>query len=113
MKRAKGKQHPGYEDRGLASRGSSGAFQIRRAKVRDADIIAWHRARMFQDMGDVWGDAFEILRAKARTRLEQWSDRGRYIGWLASPVDKPEVIVGGRCAVATDSATPSRGINNR
>jgi GNAT superfamily N-acetyltransferase len=33
--------------------------------------------------------------AQKRTRLEQWIDRGRYIGWLASPVDKPEVIVGG------------------
>jgi hypothetical protein len=113
MKRAKGKQYPRYEDGDPVSRVSSGAFQIRRATGRDADIIAWHRARMFQDMGDVWGDAFEILRAKARTRLEQWIDRGRYIGWLASPVDKPKVIVGGRCAVATDSATPSRGINNR
>src|SRR4030095_250269 len=106
MKRAKGKQYPGYEDRDLVSRVSSGAFQIRRAKVRDADIIAWHRARMFQDMGDVWGDAFEILRAKGRPPREKRIDRGRYIGWLASPVDKPEVIVGGRCAVATDSATP-------
>jgi len=91
MKGAKGK----HEDGPLVLRVSSGAFQIRRATGRDADIIAWHRARMFQDMGDVWGDAFEILRAKARTRLEQWIDGGHYIGWLASPVDRPEVIVGG------------------
>src|SRR6266496_409654 len=95
MKRAKGKQYPRYEDGDLVLRVSSGAFQIRRATGRDAGIIAWHRARMFQDMGDVRGDAFEILRAKARTRLEEWIDRGRYIGWLASPVDKPAVIVGG------------------
>jgi GNAT superfamily N-acetyltransferase len=27
--------------------------------------------------------------------LKQWIDSGRYIGWLASPVDKPDVIVGG------------------
>jgi len=25
-------------------------FRIRRGTVQDADIIAWHRARMFQDM---------------------------------------------------------------
>ena len=40
-------------------------FRIRRATLQDIDIIAWHRARMFQDMGDVSDDAFEILRAKA------------------------------------------------
>jgi hypothetical protein len=27
-------------------------FRIRRATEQDADIIAWHRARMFQDMGE-------------------------------------------------------------
>lgn len=50
---------------------------------------------MFQDMGDVSGDAFEILRVKARARLEQWIARGDYNGWLATPVDKPEVVVAG------------------
>jgi GNAT superfamily N-acetyltransferase len=70
-------------------------FRIRRATVQDADIIAWHRARMFQDMGDVSGDAFEILRTKARLRLKEWLESGDYIGWLASPADKPETVVGG------------------
>jgi hypothetical protein len=60
-------------------------FRIRRATVQDADIIAWHRARMFQDMGDVSDDAFEILRAKARVRLKEWLESGDYIGWLATP----------------------------
>jgi hypothetical protein len=63
--------------------------------MRDADAIAWHRARMFQDMGDVSGNAFEILRTKARARLEQWIDGGDYIGWLATPADKPETVVDG------------------
>ena len=74
---------------------ASDTFQIRRATAQDADIISWHRARMFQDMGDVSGDAFEILRAKARTRLEQWIDAGNYIGWLATPASEPEMIVAG------------------
>lgn len=65
----------------------SDSFQIRRATPRDADIIAWHRTRMFQDMGDVLGDAFEILRAKTGTQLKQWIDNGDYLGWLAAPVD--------------------------
>jgi hypothetical protein len=71
-----------------------GIFQIRRATVQDADVIAWHRARMFQDMGNVSGDGFEILRAKARLRLKEWLKSGDYIGWLATPTDKPDTIVG-------------------
>jgi GNAT superfamily N-acetyltransferase len=70
-------------------------FRIRRATVHDAAIIAWHRARMFHDMGEVASHAFETLRAKARARLEDWLERGDYVGWLASPADKPGIIVGG------------------
>jgi GNAT superfamily N-acetyltransferase len=70
-------------------------FRIRRATAQDAGIVAWHRARMFQDMGDVSRDAFEILRAKARARLKEWIDSGAYVGWLATPADQPEMVVGG------------------
>jgi GNAT superfamily N-acetyltransferase len=70
-------------------------FRIRRATVEDVDIIAWHRARMFQDMGDVSDDAFEILRVKARLRLKEWLESGGYIGWLATLADNPETVVGG------------------
>ena len=70
-------------------------FRIRRATAQDAGIVAWHRARMFQDMGDVSRDAFEILRAKARARLKEWLDSGHYVGWLATPADQPEMVVGG------------------
>jgi len=76
------------------SRVASDSFKIRRATVQDADVIAWHRARMFQDAGDVSGEAFEILRTKAQARLKQWLDSGDYIGWLATPADKPETIIG-------------------
>jgi GNAT superfamily N-acetyltransferase len=70
-------------------------FRIRRATVQDADIIAWHRARMFQDMGDVSDGGFEILRAKAHSRLKEWLESGDYIGWLATAADEPETVVGG------------------
>ena len=70
-------------------------FRIRRATAQDAGIVAWHRARMFQDMGDVSGDAFESLRAKSRARLKEWLDSGDYVGWLATPADQPEMVVGG------------------
>jgi hypothetical protein len=62
----------------------SDTFGVRRATAQDSDIIAWHRARMFQDMGQVSGDAFELLRAKARARLEEWLKSGQYVGWLVS-----------------------------
>ena len=74
---------------------AAATFRIRRATVHDAGIIAWHRARMFQDMGEVSDDSFEILRAKVRARLERWIDGGDYVGWLAILAHKPEVIVSG------------------
>jgi len=91
MQRAEEKEYCRHSVSGVVSN----SFKIRRAAVRDADVIAWQRARMFQDMGDVSGDAFEILRTTARARLEQWIDSGDYIGWLEAPADKPEKIVGG------------------
>jgi GNAT superfamily N-acetyltransferase len=71
------------------------SFQIRRATPQDADIIAWHRARMFQDMEEISGDAFEILRAKASTRLKEWLKSGDYVGWLATPADESATVVAG------------------
>ena len=73
----------------------SESFRIRFATSQDADAIAWHRARMFQDMGDVSVDAFETLRKKARACIEEWLERGAYVGWLASPADKPKIIIAG------------------
>jgi GNAT superfamily N-acetyltransferase len=95
MKRVEEKQHCRGEGGNPVQWVASDTFRVRRATAQDADIIAWHRARMFQDMGDVSGDAFEILRAQARTRLEQLIHNGNYIGWLATPADKPETIVAG------------------
>jgi GNAT superfamily N-acetyltransferase len=70
-------------------------FRIRRATEQDADIIAWHRARMFQDMGELSGDAFELLRTKALARLWAWLQSGDYVGWLASCANKPESVIAG------------------
>lgn len=70
-------------------------FQIRRATVADADIIATQRARMFQDMGDVNDQGFEILQTKSRQRLSDWIATGDYIGWLAYPTDEPNNLVAG------------------
>jgi GNAT superfamily N-acetyltransferase len=70
-------------------------FRIRRATVQDAEIIAWHRARMFQDMGELSADGVEILRAKATARIREWLEQGKYLGWLATAADKPETVIAG------------------
>src|SRR5215475_13668279 len=95
MKKSDAKQYPKHQAGSLATRVASDTFHIRRATAQDVDIISWHRARMFQDMGDVSVDAFEILRRKARTRLEQWINNETYVGWLATPANQPEMIVAG------------------
>ena len=70
-------------------------FTIRLATPEDSDTIAEHRARMFDEMGEVPPDAFEILRAKSRERLHDLLNRGEYIGWLAIPAQRPDIIAGG------------------
>lgn len=70
-------------------------FTIRLATVDDVDTIADHRARMFDEMGDVRPGAFETLRTKSGNRLREFLDRGEYIGWLATPAEQPDLIVGG------------------
>lgn len=72
-----------------------GQFTIRRATPSDADVIAEHRARMFDEMGDVPPGSFETLRNRSRDRLREAISTGEYIGWLAAPAAEPNVIAGG------------------
>ena len=73
----------------------SEGFTIRQASLADVDAIAEHRARMFDEMGQVPPDVFETLRAKSCERLRDFLTRGEYIGWLAIPTQSPDVIAGG------------------
>ena len=70
-------------------------FSVRCACVEDAPVIAWHRARMFQDMGMVSPGTFDGLVNEARLWTERALASGEYLGWLATPKDQPEVIAGG------------------
>lgn len=70
-------------------------FEIRLAGVSDAAQIALHRARMFQDMGLVPAALFETYRARCETGIRGMLEAGEYVGWLASPNESPEQIVGG------------------
>ena len=70
-------------------------FQIRLATVADLELISWHRARMFQDMGELPPDLFESFRAQSLETLQRMFGRGEYVGWLASPENEPGQIVAG------------------
>jgi GNAT superfamily N-acetyltransferase len=70
-------------------------FTIRLALPEDAGAIAWHRARMFQDMGEVTSPMFEVLRAKSFDYLRNALTCGNYVGWLATAADSPSTIIGG------------------
>jgi GNAT superfamily N-acetyltransferase len=63
--------------------------------MEDVNAIAEHRARMFDEMGQVPPEAFEVLRAKSCERLRDFLTRGEYIGWLAIPQERPDIIAGG------------------
>lgn len=70
-------------------------FHVRLATPADADIIGSHRARMFRDMGDVPPHLFDKFYAMSRDRLHEQLTSGEYVGWLASPGDSLNQIIGG------------------
>jgi GNAT superfamily N-acetyltransferase len=70
-------------------------FHVRLAMPADADIIGWHRARMFYDMGDIPDHLFEEFRSRSRDRIHEQLISGEYVGWLASPNDTLEKIIAG------------------
>jgi GNAT superfamily N-acetyltransferase len=72
------------------------AFRVRPATPNDAPLLAKHRIEMFRDMGRIAdeGTAAE-LRAASETMLGEWVASGTYVGWLAEPVTRPGLVVGG------------------
>jgi GNAT superfamily N-acetyltransferase len=92
---------------------SESSFLVRRARVEDAPIIAWHRARMFQDMGELSSVIFDNFLGEARVWLEPALASGEYIGWLGVPKDKPDVIACGAGVQRRQvSPHPSRSPND-
>jgi len=70
-------------------------FHVRSATIDDADIISWHRARMFQDMGELPASLFEAFRASSRDQLRHLLEGRRYVGWLLSLEKAPNKIIAG------------------
>ena len=86
-------------------------FTIRFALPDDVEIIAEHRARMFEEMGELSPDAFKVLRAKSQERLGDLITRGQYIGWLAGPAGLPDVVAGGAGVQLREALPHPRGGN--
>jgi GNAT superfamily N-acetyltransferase len=72
-----------------------GEFLIRPADVSDAAVIATHRTRMFRDMGEISGGAFDDFLAASQAWTERALASGEYVGWLATPQTEPAVIIAG------------------
>ena len=70
-------------------------FQIRLATLADIELISWHRARMFQDMGELPTELFDSFRTQSLETLQQMFEGGKYVGWLASPEHESERMVAG------------------
>jgi RimJ/RimL family protein N-acetyltransferase len=87
-------------------------FLVRRADVADAAVIARQRARMFQDMGDISAETFDEFVAASQQWTEHALGGGEYIGWLAAPKERPDLIVAGagvqRRTVAPHPCRPPR-----
>jgi GNAT superfamily N-acetyltransferase len=75
--------------------GGDQPFLLRPASPDDARVIAWHRARMFQDMGEISPANFDILLEEARRWTESALERGEYVGWLGVSQANPGIIAGG------------------
>ena len=62
-------------------------YSIRPATLRDAEIIAGHRHRMFLDIGDHDPQKLEAMTQEFRPWLELRIAAGEYLGWLAMASD--------------------------
>ena len=70
-------------------------FVVRSATPADAATVAWHRARMFQDMGQLPSPLFEAFRKRSEERIRDLISRSQYLGWLASAENAPDNIIAG------------------
>jgi GNAT superfamily N-acetyltransferase len=70
-------------------------FVVRKAELKDTAVIARHRARMFQEMGEIPAAMFDGFVETSRAWTERALASGEYLGWFAIPKTQPEVIVAG------------------
>jgi GNAT superfamily N-acetyltransferase len=74
----------------------SATFRVRGAMAGDVPMLAKHRVEMFRDMGRLSSEgAAAELRNAAEPLLGEWIAAGTYVGWLAEPLSRPGLVVGG------------------
>ena len=88
-------------------------FTIRFATPADARAVAWQRARMWQEMGDLPDEHFETLRARAELQFGEMLACGDYVGWLAAHTADAQTIVAGAGVFLRDSLPSPRKVNGR
>ena len=72
------------------------AFRVRPATPLDAPLLARHRVEMFRDMGRLADESTAAeLRTAAEPLIGEWIAAGTYVGWVAEPVTRPGLAVGG------------------
>jgi GNAT superfamily N-acetyltransferase len=71
------------------------SFAIRPASLADIDLIARHRAEMFTEMRLLPSQLRSDLVSRTLDYLGQAIPAGEYVGWMASAVDRPDVVVAG------------------
>lgn len=71
------------------------SFAIRHAVLADIDLIARHRAEMFTEMGLLPSPLRSDLVSRTVDYLGQAIPSGEYVGWMASTVDQPNVVIAG------------------
>ena len=68
-------------------------YTIRRVTAQEATIVAHHRTRMFQDMGQAPDHLADELRQSSARALAALLATGEYVGWFA--VDGSGAVVAG------------------
>ncbi|HXY70663.1 MAG TPA: GNAT family N-acetyltransferase [Gemmatimonadales bacterium] len=72
------------------------AFRVRPAAPHDAPLLSKHRVEMFRDMGQLADDdTAAALRSATEPMIGEWIAAGTYVGWLAEPLTRPGLVVGG------------------
>lgn len=70
-------------------------FVLRDVTPADAHHVAKHRAAMFYDMGVLPAEMRDELVARTLEHLGRAIPSGEYVGWLATPADRPALVVAG------------------
>jgi ribosomal protein S18 acetylase RimI-like enzyme len=74
----------------------SSSYRVRTAVAADVPMLARHRVEMFADMGRLAADgAAAELRTATEAVLGEWLAGGTLVAWLAEPVARPGLVVGG------------------